>query len=332
MRKVNPLVEAERVTLQEMHKRHPLTWTRHRAHAILLSAEGYRVVKIAQIYGVCRQTVTSWLKAWESQGLLGLVDQARAGRPKKLSQEEQQQALAWLGEEPRSIRRVQAELKKRFGKEVSRATIKRLCKRAGLVWKRMRKSLKGRRDDEAFAESVERLARLIEREAEGEIELYYFDESGFTQVPCVPYAWQAKGETMVLPSTRSRSLNVLGVMNRACEVRMAVFEGAIDTSVIVHCLDEFMKYRRKEVVVVMDNSPLHTSEEFDSQLERWAARGLTVEFIAPYSPELNIIEILWRKIKYEWLPLSSYDTFAHLKENLFDVLGNIGSKYKIEFS
>ena len=113
---------------------------------------------------------------------------------------------------------------------------------------------------------------------------------------------------------------------------MGVFEGSIDTSVIVHCMDELMKYRRKEVVVVMDNSPLHTSEEFDSHLERWAARGLTVELIAPYSPELNVIEILWRKIKYEWLPLCSYDTFEHLRENLFEVLGNIGSEYKIEFS
>ena len=67
MRKVNPLTEAERVTLQEMHKRHPLSWTRHRAHAILLSGEGYRVVKIAQIYGVCRQTVASWLKAFATK-------------------------------------------------------------------------------------------------------------------------------------------------------------------------------------------------------------------------------------------------------------------------
>lgn len=332
MRKVNPLTEAERVTLQEMHKQHPLPWSRHRAHAVLLSAEGYRVKEIAGIYGVCRQTASNWLTYWETLGLRGLIDQARSGRPKKLSIQEQQQALEWLTEEPRSIRGVQAELKKRFGKEVSRATLKRLCKKAGLVWKRMRKSLKGWRNPEAFADSVERLARLMEREARGEIELYYFDESGFTLVPCVPYAWQPKGETLELPSSRSRSLNVLGFMNRSCEVQMAVFEGAIDARVVVHCFDQFMKYRRKEVVVVMDNSPLHTSEEFEDQLERWAARGLTIEFIAPYSPELNLIEILWRKVKYEWLPLSSYGSFEALKENLFHVLGNIGKEYKIAFS
>jgi len=52
----------------------------------------------------------------------------------------------------------------------------------------------------------------------------------------------------------------------------------------------------------------------------------------PYSPELNIIEIVWRKIKYECLPFSAYDSYASLKRNLFDVLANIGKNYKIEFS
>ena len=288
--------------------------------------------EIAEIYGVCRQTVSNWLRYWEELGLRGLIDESRSGRPKKLSVQEQQQALEWLNEEPRSIRGVQSELKKRFGKEVSRATIKRLCKKSGLVWKRMRKSLKGKRDPEAFAESLERLAMLIEREERKEVELYYFDESGFSLVPCVPYVWQRKGETKSLPSSRSCSLNVLGFINRSCQVSMNVFEGTINTSIVVHCLDEFMKYRRKDVVVMMDNSPLHTSKEFESHLDRWAQRGLTIEFIAPYSPELNLIEILWRKVKYEWLPLSSYDSFDALKENLFEVLKGIGREYKIEFS
>lgn len=29
----------------------------------------------------------------------------------------------------------------------------------------------------------------------------------------------------------------------------------------------------------------------------------------PYSPELNLIEILWRQMKYAWLPLSAYLSF-----------------------
>ena len=43
-------------------------------------------------------------------------------------------------------------------------------------------------------------------------------------------------------------------------------------------------------------------------------RKLTIYPIPPYSPELNIIEIVWRKIKYEWLPFSAYESFISLEE------------------
>jgi len=38
-----------------------------------------------------------------------------------------------------------------------------------------------------------------------------------------------------------------------------------------------------------------------------------LHWLPPYSPELNLIEILWRKIKYQWLPLRAYLSFNHLQ-------------------
>jgi hypothetical protein len=46
---------------------------------------------------------------------------------------------------------------------------------------------------------------------------------------------------------------------------------------------------------------------------------------------LNRIEILWRKIKYDWLPFSAYTSFAALKEALLDIFSKVGSKYQITF-
>lgn len=328
---VKPLSKPENITLQEMHKNHPSHWARARAHAVLLSGERYRLQEIARLYQVSRQTVSRWLKAWDKKGLAGLVDQPRSGRPRKLSAGQEEEVIETLKQEPRSIKRVLAEVGKRFGKKIGITTIRRLCKRAGLSWKRMRKSLKGKRDPKAFEESVERLAELLEREAKGEIDVYYFDESGFTLVPCVPYAWQPLGETIGLPTSQSKRLNVLGFMNRDSEFHSHVFEGTVNASVVVACFEDFAQTREKDTVVVMDNSPLHTSQEFKQNLEDWDAKGLELEFIAPYSPELNPIEILWRKIKYEWLPFSAYDSFSSLREKLLDILRKIGTEYKIEF-
>ena len=54
--------------------------------------------------------------------------------------------------------------------------------------------------------------------------------------------------------------------------------------------------------------------------------------IATYSPELNLIEIVWRFIKYQWLPLSAYSSFENLKLELQNVLDAIGSEYQITFA
>ena len=67
-------------------------------------------------------------------------------------------------------------------------------------------------------------------------------------------------------------------------------------------------------------------------VERWKELGLAIVPIAPYSPELNLIEILWRKIKYEWMPFSAYTSFQSLQENLFDILANVGKTYTIKFA
>src|SRR5207253_8317820 len=57
---------------------------------------------------------------------------------------------------------------------------------------------------------------------------------------------------------------------------------------------------------VIDNASVHTSEEFAECLPRWKKQGLIIKYLSTYSPELNLIEILWRNIKYTWLPFSAY--------------------------
>ncbi|MBO0861095.1 MAG: transposase, partial [Chloracidobacterium sp.] len=55
----------------------------------------------------------------------------------------------------------------------------------------------------------------------------------------------------------------------------------------------------------IDGASTHKSEEFQARLEEWEARGLYIYLLPAYRPELNLIEILWRMIKYDWLPIRS---------------------------
>jgi transposase len=328
---VKTLTHEEIKTLEDMHKYHPRHVPRMRAHIILLSHQERSIADIQIAYPLCRQTIAYCLHAWEKLGVCGLFDKPRIGRPRKLSADQTDNVIEMIKDNPRSLKAVIAEISCKFDIAVNTSTLKRLCKNAGLSWKRIRKSLKSKRDPEKYAESKKELEGLIQQSKEGSIELFYFDESGFTLEPCVPYAWQEKGETIEIPSSKSKRLNVLGFIDRESTFESFVFEGSVNTSVVVACFDQFAKNITGKTVVIIDNAPTHTSKEFISNIERWNNLGLVIVPIAPYSPELNIIEIVWRKIKYEWMPFSAYESYEMLKKELFETLAGIGYNYKIQF-
>jgi transposase len=109
---------------------------------------------------VNRDTVGSWIKKWEHQGTDSLHDKPRSGRPEKLTPDEQQVALGYLKDNPRSLKHVVDRLEQKEKKRISISTLKRLAKRAGLRWKRVRKSLKNLRNPEEFDKCKRELEAL----------------------------------------------------------------------------------------------------------------------------------------------------------------------------
>lgn len=50
---------------------------------------------------------------------------------------------------------------------------------------------------------------------------------------------------------------------------------------------------------------MHTSKTFQENIPLWKKKEVDIFYLPKYSPELNIIEILWRFIKYEWIELDA---------------------------
>lgn len=332
MRFVPELSESGRKQLTALFKYHDSHSVRRRSHSILLSADGFTIDEIARIYQIHRDTVGTTFDKWKRDGIAGLFDDPRSGRPSKLSEDEADEAIKLLKEEPRSIKKALAATREKTGKEISEWTLKRIAKNAELRWKRMRRSVKGRRDQGEFERVQEEITALHEQEAAGEVGLYYFDESGFSLTPDVPYAWQAVGETIEIPSSRSKRLNVLGFCNKQQDFHATTVQGYVDSEIVIACFDQFCDTINKKTIVVVDNASMHTSSKFKGKLGEWEENGLTVKFLPTYSPELNLIEIVWRFIKYNWLPLSAYLSFKNLKNELQKVLDGIGSEYQINFA
>jgi transposase len=329
---VSELSRAEIISLQWMAREHPLPWSTIRATAVMLSDKKIPLQSIGHISSVCRQTVSIWLTNWETQGICGLVDTPGRGRYAIFSEAQEIEVIEIVSNSPRSLNQALAEIHKRWNITLSKSSLKNLCKKAGLSWKRVRKSLRGKRDHEAFDAALNEIKCLCDQADKGEIDFYYFDESGFTLEPCVPYAWQRVGNQIEVPSSKSKRLNVLGFVDRQCRFDSYVFEGSVNAEVVIACFNQFVKKLTQKTVVLIDNASMHTCKAFQDNVAAWEKQNLFIQNIPAYSPELNKIEILWRKIKYEWLDFSAYESFAALKKALNYILANIGHEYHINFT
>ncbi|MFR9590589.1 MAG: transposase, partial [Rikenellaceae bacterium] len=104
---------------------------------------------------------------------------------------------------------------------------------------------------------------------------------------------------ILLPASKGKRLSVLGLMTPDCKLFSRIFEGSINSDSAITVMDEFCQTITKRTVVVIDNAPIHRSKKFMAKVEQWRELDLWIYFLPPYSPELNIIEILWRFMKYQ---------------------------------
>ena len=63
----------------------------------------------------------------------------------------------------------------------------------------------------------------------------------------------------------------------------------------------------------------------------WSQKNLEIFWLPTYSPKLNLIEILWKFMKYEWIEVEAYSSWESLVEYVTNVLNKIGTEYVINF-
>src|SRR6266571_7407166 len=99
----------------------------------------------------------------------------------------------------------------------------------------------------AIDDTLSRLRNLAQKqEDQGKIDLYYFDESGFTLDPYIPYAWQEPGTVIEIPVRKCGRINVLGFMNRKNDLHPFIFEQSVHTSVVIACFEAFSQTLKKK--------------------------------------------------------------------------------------
>ena len=157
--------------------------------------------------------------------------------------------------------------------------------------------------------------------------------------PYVPYAWQKKGETVRLFARNQRHrLNVLGFMSLDNKLYVYHSEKSIDACFVQQATNEFLQQveqagkNDKPIVIVWDNSPIHHAKLLKEHIEKWEKQDCFIFYLPKYSPHLNPIEIMWRRVKYKWLKKENYKSWAVLKKAILAIFKDFGSTFSINFN
>lgn len=124
----------------------------HRLHAVLLVAKGNTCQEVADLLGDPVRTVQSWVKAFLDDGLQGLMDEDRGGRPRRLSDEQLDEIKLALRLPPENFglssnlwdgRTLQEYIDKFFGIEIGVRQCQRLFRQLGFRYRKPRPMIVG---------------------------------------------------------------------------------------------------------------------------------------------------------------------------------------------
>ena len=157
--------------------------------------------------------------------------------------------------------------------------------------------------------------------------------------PCVPYAWQFRDEDVFMPAGNGAGLNCFALLSRNNHCRFATTQGRITSAFLIEQLERLSleidhATARTQVikVIVLDNAPTHVAKCMRERRPVWEKRGLMLFFLPPYSPHLNLAEVLWRKLKYEWLKPEDYFESQTLFYRVNQALAAVGTLLHINFA
>jgi transposase len=243
-----------------------------RAHMVLLSARGYSVPQIAAIHDCGQDVVRTWLHRYERDGVAGLADEPKSGRPPK-DPLARHIVDAQAGQSPECSGHVQAcwtvallgaFLAVRFRLALSCSSVRRYLKALDWRWARPRlapASVLRRKRDPATATKRAAIAAALAQVARGAANLLYLDECDLHLLPVIRKMWM-KGQRVRVPTPGQNARHAFfGALDAASGVfHWADHERKLATHFVAFLERLAVAYPTGTLFLVLDGAPTHTAK------------------------------------------------------------------------
>jgi len=320
--------EIESLRYERFHHPHPRV--QRKMEAVLLKSQQLPHHQICRFCDITGNTLRSYLREYQAGGVEQLK-QLNFYRPvSQLLAHRQSLEEVLQAHPPATLKQARSLIAAETTIERSPTQVRNFLLHLGLKCRRVG-SLPAKAKVEQQADFLAQdLEPRLAAATAGQRKVFFLDAAHFVLAPFLGFLWSVARIFIQAPSGRQR-FNVLGALDAITKEIFLVTNQTYITAVeVCELLTQLAAARAGlPLTVVLDNARYQRCKLV---IAHAASLGIELLFLPPYSPNLNLIERLWKFVKKQCLYSTYYDKFDKFKEAISDCLENASVKHKKELN
>jgi transposase len=313
--------------LQDFALNHPHANTRSRALALFLKSAGIPHHRIQSLLNISGNTLRTYLASFMEGGLERLTETKYQGSESVLAPFEHRIRQYLTDTPPSSAKQARAAIEELTGISLDVSAIRRYIKSLGVIYRKVG-AIPAKADVEQQEKfKTEQLEPRLDDAKKGRREVYFMDAAHFVLGAFLGFVWSFSRTFVKTPSGRQR-FNVLGALNAVTKELITITNSTYITSTqVCELLKKIKLQATLPITIVLDNARYQRCK-----IVIGLAKTLNIEllFLPPYSPNLNLIERVWKFTKKECLNSRYYADFNLFRATIVDFLSSMHQVHEAE--
>ncbi|KOR28161.1 transposase, partial [Achromatium sp. WMS3] len=317
--------EIQTINYERYHHPHPRV--QRKMEALWLKSQGAQHKEICKFTGISEPTLCTYLKDYKQGGIQKLKEIKFHQPQSDLTKHTQTIEAYFIENPPATIKEAMAKIEELTGIKRSETQVRKYLKSIG--FERRKVGMIPAKADPDIQEEFkeEKLEPELEQAKDGTKKVYFVDAAHFVWAPFLGFLWSLCRLFIQAPAGRKR-FNVLGALDAITHELITVTNDSYINAQSV--CDLLWKLHRLNpnipIVLIMDNARY---QKCKLVFELADVLNIELLYLPSYSPNLNIIERLWKFIKNKCLYSKYYSDFETFKTAISDCLVHTHDKYKV---
>jgi transposase len=318
------LTEEQVLVLKQTHRTIKNKKLADRIKAVLMLNNGFTPKQISLALLLDEVTIYRYLKQYQEKGIEGLLEYHYTGGQTRLTFNQEQELRTFLKTNTqRTVKEVVEHIRKTYQINFSVIGTTKLLHRLGFTYKKP-KVIPGKADRVKQIEFLKQYQN-IKSQLKTNDQVYFLDSTHPQHNTQPSYGWILKGkqnDKFIKTNTGRERLNLNGALSLNDKTAIVLEEKTINKKAIINLLEAIKKKQKNgKVYLILDNASHHHAR----MVKRWILHHprFKLIFLPTYSPNLNLIERLWRFFHQKVTWNHYFETFTEFRTTSLNFFQNL---------